>query len=420
MQFLKRIFKVKDIRQSLLFVLLALTIFRLAAHVPIPGLDSAGVANMLAKNQFLGLLNVFSGGTLRHISVVSLGVAPYITASIVVQLLGMIFPGVEEMQKEEAGRQRLNRWTRNLTVPVSLLQGYALIKLLGQQGLITGQFDMVTMISALVSMVAGTVFLMWLGELISEKQVGNGISIMILAGIIAGFPQFIQQLAVTYTSADTLNIVLFVVLLLITIVGVVYITEGQRNIPVQYARGSRTGSTSQVQSHLPLRINMAGMIPIMFGIAVLVFPPLVAQFFLQARTQILRDIATETLKLFGNNVFHGIFYFILVFAFTYFYTSVVFKPESVAENLQKQGGFIPGIRPGVETAKYLDRTKNRLLLSGATFLALIAVLPVIVQGITGSQNLVVGGSSLIIIVGVIIDMMKQLDSQVSVHEYEIN
>jgi preprotein translocase subunit SecY len=260
---------------------------------------------------------------------------------------------------------------------------------------------------------------MWLGELISERKVGNGMSILILAGIISGFPKFIQQTAATYTSADLTDMILFAALLIFTIVSVVIITEGQRNIPVQYARGQRGGTSQRVQSHLPMRLNMGGMIPIIFAIAMIVFPPLVAQFFLNARTQVLRDIAAKTLVLFGNQLFYGVIFFTLVFAFTYFYASVVFKSDTIAENLQKQGGFIPGIRPGVETQVYLERVKNRLLLTGATFLAVIAVLPIIVQQITGSQNLVVGGSSVIILVGVIVDMMKQIDSQISLREYEV-
>lgn len=420
MKKLLRVFSVPELRNSLLFILLTVTIFRFAAHIPVPGIDPAGLSNLLASNQFLGLLNVFSGGTLERFSIVALGVAPYITASIVVQLLGMIFPSVEEMQKEESGRRKLSQWTRIAVIPFALIQGFGLIRLLGSQG-ISGLLGIegLTMMAALITMTAGTIFLMWLGELISERGLGNGISIMILAGIIAGFPTFLQQTIATYTSSELLDIVLFVVLTIVTVVAVVIVNEGQRNIPVQYAR-SRGNSAISGASHLPIRINMGGMIPIIFAIAIIVFPPLVAQFFLGARSSFLNRAAEIILELFGNSVFYGVVYFVLVFAFTYFYASVVFKPDQVAENLQKQGGFVPGIRPGKETAHYLNEVKNYLLLTGATFLGLIAVLPLIVQEITGSQNLIVGGASILIIVAVVIDMLKQIESQLSLRQYDID
>lgn len=421
MEILRRIWKIKELRNSLLFILFALTIFRVAAHITVPGVDPAGIAGLLDSNQFLGLLNVFSGGTIQNFSVVALGVAPYITSSIIVQLLGMIFPQVEEMQKEEQGRQKLNRWTRFAVVPLAFIQGYGLITLFQQSGVgLAGAVDLTgfSLVTALITMTAGTVFLMWLGELISERKVGNGISILILAGIVAGFPSFIQSTLATYTPDDLLNMILFAVLTVVTIVAVVVINEGQRNIPVQYARGLQNVG-GRVASHLPVRVSMGGMIPIIFAISVMVFPPLVAQFFAEARSQFLRDAATFTLELFGNNTFYAIFYFLLVFGFTFFYASVIFKPDNVAENLQKQGGFIPGIRPGEQTARYLDWVKNRILLTGATFLGLIAVLPIIVQEVTGSQNLVVGGASILIVVAVVIDMMKQIEAQITMRQYDV-
>jgi preprotein translocase subunit SecY len=414
-----RVFQVKELREALLFILFVLTIFRVAAYITIPGIDTSSIAQLLNANQFLGLLNVFSGGTLESFSIVALGVAPYITASIIVQLLGMIFPSVEEMQKDEQGRQKLNRWTRVATVPLALIQGYGLLTLVGGQGSEIARFGLtgIDLVAALLAMTTGTIFLMWLGELISERNVGNGISILILAGIVAGFPRFVQQLVATYTPSDLVNIIIYIALTIVTVIAVVIINEGQRNIPVQYARGG--GAIGRVQSHLPIRVNMGGMIPIIFAIAMLVFPPLVAQFFLNARTQLFRDAATTTLQLFGNSLFYGVIFFLLVFGFTFFYATVIFKPETVAENLQKQGGFVPGIRPGKETELYLTRVKNRVLLTGATFLGLIAVLPLIVQEVTRSQNLVVGGASILILVAVIIDILKQIDSQLSMREYNV-
>lgn len=420
MEALLRIWRTREVRESILFVLLAVTIFRVAAHIPVPGIDTQNLSALLAGNQFLGLLNVFAGGTLETFSVVALGVAPYITASIIFQLLGMIFPSVEEMQKEEQGRQKINRWTRLATVPLALLQAYTLTKLISQQGAAFGVNISLTgfeWVTALISMVAGTIFLMWLGELISERKIGNGTSIMIFAGILAGLPAFLGNIIATYTSSQLVDVIILAVLALATIVGVVVISEGQRNIPVQYARGARIGST-KVQSHLPLRVNMVGMIPIIFALSIIVLPPLVAQFFLDARTQALRDLAASTIALFSNQTFYGIFYFVLVIAFTFFYASIVFRPERVAENLQKQGGFIPGIRPGQQTADYFQWVVNRLLLTGAVFLGVIAVLPVFVQQISGNTNLVVGGSSVIIVVSVVIDIIKQIESQMTMRQYE--
>lgn len=418
---IRRIWKIKDLRDSILFILFALTAFRVAAHITIPGIDPTGLQSLLESNQFLGLLNVFSGGSLQNFSIVALGVAPYITSSIIFQLLGMIFPQMEELQKEEQGRQKVNRWTRWATVPLAFIQGFGLLALLNQQQIGGGEgFNLTgfSMFAALLTMTAGTIFLMWLGELITERNVGNGISIMILAGIIAGFPTFIQQTLATYTPSDLFDIVLFVALTVVTIMTVVIVNEGQRNIPVQYARGMQ-GVSTKVSSHLPLRVSMGGMIPIIFAIALIVFPPLVAQFFLQARTQFVANAAQFVIEIFGNSLFYATVYFLLVFAFTFFYASVVFKPDQIAENLQKQGGFIPGIRPGEQTAKYLDWVKNRILLTGAVFLGTIAILPLIVQEITGSPNLVVGGASILIIVAVVIDLVKQVESQITMRRYDM-
>ncbi|MBP9827634.1 preprotein translocase subunit SecY [Patescibacteria group bacterium] len=415
---LARIFKTPELRNGLLFILGAVTIFRVVAHIPVPGIDASGLEGLLAGNQFLGLLNVFSGGTLENFSIVALGVAPYITASIIFQLLGMIFPSVEEMQKEEQGRQKLNRYTRFATVPLAVLQGYSLVMLLTQQGVLnSGALSTLEFVTAIGSMVAGTVFLMWLGELISERKLGNGISIMIFAGIVSAFPGFIAQTVATYTSADLINVIVFAALTVATVVSVVVISEAQRNLPVQYARGGRNQAT-KVVSTLPLRVNMGGMIPILFALSIIVLPPLVAQFFVNARTEVIRTIAVQTIALFGNSAFYALFYFALVVTFTFFYASVVFKPDQVAENLQKQGGFIPGVRPGEPTANYLQWVMNRLLLIGAVFLATLAILPVLVQEFTGNVNLVVGGSSVLIVVSVVIDIVKQIDSQLTMRSYD--
>jgi preprotein translocase subunit SecY len=418
---LRRICKIKQLRNSLLFLLLAVSIFRVAAHITVPGIDATGLSSFLNSNQFFGLLNMFSGGTLENFSVVALGIAPYITSSIIFQLLGMIFPQVEEMQKDAQGREKLNRWTRYATAPLAFIQGFGVLTIIQQQGGQLGSafsIEGFALIVALLSLSAGTVFLMWLGELMNERHVGNGISLLILAGIISGFPGYIQRVASTYTQSDLFNVLLIIILTIVTIVAVIVINEGQRNISVQYARGMRGVSTRKVQSHLPLRVNLGGMIPIIFAVSIMVFPPLIAQFFAQAKTEFVRDTAAFIIQIFSNNLFYGIVYFLLVFSFTYFYATVIFRPEQVAENLQKQGGFIPGVRPGVQTEQYIGWVRNRILLGGASFLAIIAILPVIVKAITQSPNLIVGGSSVIIVVGVIIDMVKQVESQVAMRQYD--
>ncbi|TAN34062.1 preprotein translocase subunit SecY [Patescibacteria group bacterium] len=416
-----QVWKIKDVRNKILFVLALLVIFRLVAHIPIPGVDLAAMRRILAGNQILGLLNVFSGGTMENFSIVMLGVGPYITASIIFQLLTMIVPKLEEMSKEgESGQQKINMYTRFLTVPLAFLQSYATIKLLNRSAAVLPDLNVARFVIIMLTITAGTMFLMWLGELISEKKVGNGISLLIFAGIVSGLPGAVRNVFINYTSADLYMIVLFVLIAVLTVVGVVFINEGQRNIPVNYAkqvRGNRMygGNTT----HLPLRVNMAGVIPIIFAISLVLFPPMIAQFFTAAKTAWLARVAAGTINLFQNQLFYGLAYFLLVFAFTYFYTAVIFHPQKIAENLQKQGGFIPGIRPGNETQKYLGATMNRINLIGALFLGLIAILPLILQGAMGTQNLVIGGTSLLIVVAVAIETAKQIDAQLTMHAYDV-
>jgi len=412
--------KVKEVRNSVLFVMAMLIIFRVTAHIPVPGIDASVLKSIFSGNQFFGLLNIFSGGTLENFSIVAMGVMPYITASIIFQLLGMIIPQVEEMQKEEQGRQKISQWTRMLTIPLCIVQAYGLILLLSQQGnFFTGSSTWTTMF-AIVSMTAGTIFLMWIGELISEKNIGNGISILILAGIIAGLPTFLSQSLSVYDRSQLITLILFIVATIITVVSIVIMNEAERNIPVQYARhiqGARVSGS--VTSHIPLRLNMGGVIPIIFAISLVLFPTMIAQFFVSARTEVLRNVATFVIQLFQNQLFYGVVYFLLVFLFAYFYTAVIFHPDQVAENIQKQGGFIPGIRPGKNTADYLGWVVNRLLFVGASFLSLVAVLPLIVQQFTGNANLVIGGTSILIIVAVVIDSVKQIESQLTMREYDV-
>ena len=415
-----QIWKARDLRNNILFVLGMLAIFRLASHIPIPGVNLAALREYFASNQILGLMNIFSGGSMQNFSIVMMGVAPYITSSIIFQLLGMIIPSLEEMQKEEAGRQKINMWTRWLTVPMAMMQAYGMITVIRRgSASVLGDISSYQFLIMIVTITAGTIFLMWIGELITEKKVGNGISLIIFSGIVASLPQAIQQAVVTFDPSKIFIFIGFMAIAIITIVGVVVITEAQRNVPVQYAkqiRGKRMyGGTT---THLPLRVNMAGVIPIIFAISVVLFPPMIAQFFVQAKTAWLVRGAEWVIAFFQNQLVYGILYFILVFAFTYFYTEVIFHPTQIAENLQKQGGFIPGIRPGRHTSDYLSHTTHKIIFVGALFLGVIAILPLIMRYFTGMQSLAIGGTSLLIVVAVVIETVKQIESQLTMREYE--
>ncbi|MFA6071962.1 MAG: preprotein translocase subunit SecY [Janthinobacterium sp.] len=417
---LKSLWGVKDIRNSVLFVLGVVIVYRIAAHIPVPGVNAQALKSLFESNQILGLLDLFSGGGISRFSVVALGVAPYITASIIFQLLTMVVPRLEDLSKEPGGYAKINTWTRWLTVPLAMFQGFSLLSLLRQQS----QVDLIPALSiwqtllAMVTITAGTVFLMWLGEIISEKHVGNGVSLIIFVGIVGALPGVIQRFLSTYDGSQWLTIVVFAIVTVITIAAVVLINEGTRNIPVSYARHIR-GGAGPVNNYLPLKVNAAGVIPIIFAVSLLLFPPLIAQFTSQAKAQWLVEVSRWVIATFQNQTFYGITYFVLVFAFTYFYTSVVFHPEQIAENLQKQGGFIPGIRPGEQTKTYLSQVSSHILLAGALFLGLIAVMPVVIQAITGSQNLIIGGTSILIVVSVVVEAIKQVEAQMTMRDYDI-
>lgn len=417
---IQRVWSIKEVRNNILFVLGMLVIFRLVAHIPVPGVNVENLRLYLEGNQIFGLLNAFSGGSMQNFSLVMLGVAPYITASIIFQLLAMIVPRLEELTKEgEQGQQKINMYTRLSAVPLALLQAYGTIKLLSRSSYqIFDNLTPFTYATIMLTITAGTIFLMWIGELITEKKVGNGISLLIFAGIVSTLPLTLQTLLVNYTSSDLFLYLLYIGLAVVTVVGVVFISEGQRNIPVNYARQVRGGRTyGGSQTSLPLRVNMAGVIPIIFAISVILFPSMVAQFFL-GNAGLVGDVARFTVRIFQNQTLYGVLYFLCVVGFTYFYTAVVFKPQKMAENLQRQGAFIPGIRPGKETEQYLAKTMSRLVLVGALFLGIIAVLPLVVQGAFGTQSLVIGGTSLLIVVSVAIETTKQISAQVTMHEYD--
>ncbi len=417
---LSQIWRLKDLRNKILFVLGMLVVFRLAAHIPIPGVNVENLREFFGSNQILGLLNLFSGGGMQNFSIVMMGVAPYITASIIFQLLGMIIPKIEDMQKEEAGRQKINMWTRVATVPLAILQAYGMIAILRQSAKpIVESTDFFSMAAMLITITAGTLFLMWIGELITEKKIGNGISLLIFAGIIVRVPTALQAVVVNFSQEQVINLLVFAFIAVVTVVGVVIISEGQRNIPVSYAKRVRGMKMyGGMNTHLPIRVNTAGVIPIIFAISIILFPSMVAQFLVRVDSAWVKAISEGVISLFNNQLFYGILYFLLVFGFTYFYTAVIFHPYQIAENLQKNGGFIPGIRPGSQTAEYLQNTISRITLTGALFLGLIAVLPLVMQQVSGLQSMVIGGTSILIVVSVAIEMVKQVESQLTMRDYE--
>ncbi|MEZ4180201.1 MAG: preprotein translocase subunit SecY [Candidatus Doudnabacteria bacterium] len=424
MNTLSLIWKTKDLRWKIFMVTILLLATRVLVHIPIPGVSVSGLRAFFESNQFLNLLNIFSGGGMTNFSIAMLGVGPYITASIIMQLLVMVVPSLTELQKEsgEAGRTKINSYTRFLTIPLTAISAFGTIRLLQSQGGadLLGVFSPFQWFLTLISIIAGTMFVMWIGEIISEYGIGNGLSLIIFAGIVSSLPRSIGSFVQLYDPSQLPTIIAFIVIGLILVAGVVIVTEAQRNVPVTYAkrmRGDRqVGGVGN--SHLPLRLNQAGVIPIIFAISLLLFPAIVAQFFVNAKNEMVADWAQKAID-FSNNqgLWYGIAYFLLVVAFTFFYSNIVVNPDDVAENMQRSGGFIPGIRPGKQTADYLYRVLNLITLPGSLFLGFIAVLPFIVQQYTGTQALSLGGSSLLIVVAVVIESVKQIEAQLTMHDY---
>ena len=415
-------FRAPDIRRKILFTLGILLLFRVLTNVPVPNVDQARLATLFNSNQLLGLLDLFSGGGLATASIIGMGVNPYINASIIMQLMQGVVPSLGELAREgEYGRNRINQYTRLLTVPMAFAQGYGFSVLLSANGVIPASplFSFATL-ALLLSFTAGTILLMWLGELISERGLGNGISFIIFAGIVGRIP---HRAAPIITGPDGIvKILPFIVIAVIVIAGVVFINEGQRRIPVQYASRVRGRRMYQGQTqYLPLKVTMAGVIPIIFAISILLFPAQIAQYFTASTIGWVKGAANFVVQnLSQNNVLvYGVLYFLLVVFFTYFYTAFQFRPDQTADFLRKNGGFIPGIRPGKPTEEFLSRVTNRITLGGALFLASLAVLPLIVASlIPGTQGLQLGGTSILIVVSVVVETMKQLEAQMLMRNYE--
>jgi len=418
------LFKNKELRNKILFILFLFVVFRIAANIPIPGISPENLRSMFNQNQGIGILDALTGGALSNFSIVLLGLGPYITATIILQLLTMIFPALEKMYKEEgeAGKKKFNQYSRLLTIPLAIFEGYGMIAILVRQGIIP-VLSWPILISAVLTITAGALFLMWLGELISEQGMGNGISLLIFAGIVSRIPMSIFETIVGQGApgqSKILALIAFAAISVAIIVGTIWIVEARRNIPVSYAKRIRGmkmyGGTS---TYLPLSVNPAGVMPIIFALSILMFPSMVAGFF-QRYSGLVGKIASDAAMFFNNAWVHGVLYFVLVVLFTYFYTMVTFDPKAISENLQRMGGFIPGVRPGQSTAVFMKYVLNRVLFTGAMFLGLIAVLPSIVGGVTGitTFSFIVGGTSLLIIVSVVLDTFRQINAQLQMREYD--
>ena len=407
------------LRKRILFTLFALVIFRVLAAIPIAGVDHGKLAQFFASNEFFGLLNIFSGGGLSQLSIVMLGVGPYITGSIIMQLLTIMSPKLKEMYQEEGemGRRKFAQYSRLLTIPLALIQGFSFIKILQSQQVL-GTLSYFTLGADLLVITAGSILLMWIGELITEYGIGNGLSLIIFSGIVAVIPTELSQMVFAFEPSQLPLYAVGIVISALVIIGVVIITEAERPIPITYAKQVRGNKVyGGASTYLPLRINQAGVIPIIFALSILLFPQMILKFLQNANYLSLGNISGTLLSLLSNQWFYAIAYFILVFVFTYFYTAVTFDPDQISTNLQKNGAFIPGVRPGTSTSEHISRILTRLTLVGALFLGFIAVLPLIMRGITGITSISIGGTALLIVVSVVIDLIKKIDAQVSIREY---
>jgi preprotein translocase subunit SecY len=419
METIIKVFKFKDLRKKILIVISLLISYRLLAAVPIPNFDLNKLQEFFNQNQIFGFLNLLSGGGLSNFSIVMLGVGPYITATIIMQLLTIVFPKIKEMYYEQGsqGQAKFNQYSRILTVPLAAIQAYGFLALLSSQGVIDRPVGLEALINIIV-IVAGSMIALWFGELITEQKIGNGISLIILAGILSSLPTGIRSAILVYDQSLLFSYIVFIAIFILVILGVVYLNEGERKITVNYAKRVKgIKMYGGVQSYLPLKVNQAGMIPLIFAISVMLFP----QFIAQTIAIFYKDLGLKLLTLvnqfLANTLLYGFVYFVLVFIFTYFYSAITFNPEEVAKNLQRAGGFIPGIRPGENTTNFFKKLMNKTTFFGALFLGIVAVLPLAVQKITGISALHISGTSLLIVVAVVLDTIRQINSQLSLREY---
>lgn len=408
-----------SLRGRIFFTLFVLVLFRFLSAVPIPGIDAFRLEQFISGNDFFGLLNIFSGGGLSRLSIIMLGVSPYITSSIIMQLMTVMFPKLKALYQEEgeAGRKKFAQYSRLLSVPLAFIQGYAFLSLLQNQGILE-RLPLVPLLTNLAVIAAGSLLLMWLGELISEFGVGNGMSLIIFAGIVAVLPSSIGGLIFAFDPSSLPSYIGFAAAALFVIWGVVVITEAERPIPITYAKQVRGNKVyGGISTYLPLRVNQAGVIPIIFALSILLFPRMIFGFLAGVANPVVQKVSNFVVTLLANETFYAVAYFFLVFLFTYFYTAITFDPDQISKNLQRGGAFIPGVRPGTSTSSHIARILLRLTMVGALFLGIIAVLPLIVQAFTGISAVAVGGTSLLIVVSVVIDLVKKVEAQISAREY---
>lgn len=416
-QFFSKALKSPDIKRKVAITAAILVVYRLAAHIPAAGIDTSALQALFSGSALLSLLDVFSGGTLANFSILALGLSPYINASIIMQLLTFVVPALEELQKEgEYGQEKINQYTRFLTVPLAAVQSFAMYALLKNQGVIV-DLNTQQLIAMVITMTTGSLLAVWLGELISEYGVGNGVSFLIFAGIVARLPILMGQQMSVYRSEDLLKIGILLALSIGMVLLIVAMNEATRRIPVNYAR--RQGRVSTSSSYIPLRLNQAGVIPIIFAVSLMLLPSFLGQVLSNAGNETIANFASKMVEVFSpRSPVYSIAYFLLVVGFTYFYTAVVFNPEKIAENLQKAGGYIPGIRPGSQTVKYLTNVLNRITLIGAVFLGFVAIMPALFQGIFGITTLAIGGTSVLIVVSVVLQITKDIESQLVMKRYD--
>ena len=415
-----QILKIPDLRRKVFIIALIFVFFRLLANIPIPGVNAEALRQLFSSSQLLGFVNLFSGGALANLSIVMLGLGPYITAIIIMQLLTMVFPKLKVIyyQEGERGRAKFYRYSRYLTVPLAALQGYGFLRLLMSQG-VFAPLTFSGMIANVLVIVAGSMVLVWLGELITEQKLGNGISLLIFAGIVASLPLVLRNAYLSYDPSNLPTYISFVVLALVVIGAIVFFNEGERKVPVAYAKRIRGNKLyGGVASYLPLRVGQAGVIPIIFAISLLLFPQFFAQVISAFSTDLGATVNTFVNNVFNNQLIYGGLYFFLVFLFTYFYVSVTFDPNEISQNLHRSGGFVAGIRPGKPTADFIKSIVTRINFFGGLFLGLVAILPLLTQALTKTQVLTIGGTSILIAVAVALETAKQLDAEISVHEYE--
>ncbi len=415
-------FRIKELRKKIFITTLIIIIYRIVAHIPVSGVDLVALQQLFASNQILGLLDIFSGGTLANFSIISLGLNPYINASIIMQLLTMIIPKLEALSKEgESGRQMITQYTRYLSLPLSVLQSIGMFVLLKNQGILS-QITPIQTVAIIVGLTSGAIFLMWLGELITEYGIGNGISLLIFAGIVARLPVVLTQTATIVDQTQIINILIFLILSILVIAAIVFINEGRRQVKVAYARrfiAGKEGGTG-AQTYLPLRVNQAGVIPIIFAVSLVLMPSFAGSYLSQSTQPQLLFLGRWLATNFDpSGLVYNITYFALILGFTFFYTAIIFNPTKVADEIKKYGGFIPGIRPGTQTASYLNYIMVRITLAGGLFLGTIAILPSIASQVTGVQTLVLGGTGLLIVVSVILDTAKQFESKLIEKSYEV-